>query len=465
MKVDNSGALPSSFRDPDGFVFARDGTFYRQVSRGYAENYERLMKSGLYATLVRSALLVPHEEVRMEEAEGRGFYRILRPERIPFVSYPNEWCFSQLKNAALATLQIQKTALDFGMTLKDSSAFNIQFLGWRPIFIDTLSFEGYREGAPWMAYKQFCEHFLCPLALMRYKDIRLQQLLRFYIHGIPLQLGSSLLPCWTYAKFPLLAHLHLHARSQCHFEAKSDRPKHQRMRRSALLALVENLETFVGNMRCPRGRTNWKDYYATRCLYSTEAQQFKRKLVQQFLDEVRPKMLWDFGANTGSFSRVASDRGVYTVSMDMDPLCVEENYLQAVNENEKDILPLLTDLTNPSPAQGWAHQERMSLQERGPVDAALALALVHHLAFGNNLPLSRLADFFGRHCQHLLIEFVPKDDPQSRKLLAPRGDIFPDYSRQHFEAAFEQNFRTWNAVKVEDTERVMYFMSRNTQVQ
>jgi len=463
MKPSSGRVLPSSFRDPSGFLFTRDGTIYRQVNSGSAEDYDHLMRSGLYESLVKSDLLVPHEEIANEEVARPVSYKILRPLPIPFISYPYEWCFSQLKSAALATLRIQKQALRFGMTLKDASSYNIQFSGPQPILIDTLSFEKYREGAPWVAYKQFCEHFACPLALMEYRDIRLQQLLRVYIDGIPVHLASALLPSWTYAKFPLLAHIHLHAKSQRHFEASGHRPSGRDLSWSALLALVDNLERFIGKMKCPDASRHWKDYYGTHSLYSPEELRIKQELIQEFLDTTQPKTLWDVGSNTGLFSRVASSRGIYTISLDMDPLCVEENYLQAASGKEKHLLPLLMDMNNPSPAQGWAHEERMSLLERGPADAALALALVHHLAFGNNLPLPRLADFFRTVCRHLLIEFVPKTDPQAQRLLATRGDIFPDFSQQAFAAAFEQHFRIWRTAKTHDAGRLMYFMSTKSE--
>ena len=174
----SSRTIPSSFRDPSGFLFFQDGSVYRQVNAIYKENYDHLIGSGLYKALVASGLLVSHEEVGMNYARSDNAYKILKPELIPFVSYPYEWCFSQLKEAALTTLKIQKVALDFGMTLKDSSAYNIQFMKGRAVFIDTISFERYREGQPWVAYRQFCQHFLAPLALMSYRDIRLGRLFR-----------------------------------------------------------------------------------------------------------------------------------------------------------------------------------------------------------------------------------------------------------------------------------------------
>lgn len=199
--------MPGSFRDPSGFIFFENGSLYRQVNIVYRENYDQLINSGLYETLVRLGLMVSHEEVDLHYARTNSAYRILKPALIPFISYPYEWCFSQLKDAALTTLEIQKKALDFGMSLKDASAYNIQFLDGKPVFIDTLSFEKYEEGQPWVAYRQFCQHFLAPLALMCFSDVRLNQLLRIYPDGIPLDLASCLLPLRTFLKFSLLSHI------------------------------------------------------------------------------------------------------------------------------------------------------------------------------------------------------------------------------------------------------------------
>ena len=181
--------LTSSFRDPSGFMFHQDGVLYRQVNQSYQEDYDLLMESGLYQHLSSARALISHEECSLDIAPVPGLaYKVLKPEPIPFVSYPYEWCFDQLKDAAVLTLSIARRALQYGMILKDASAFNVQFKNGRPIFIDTLSFERYLPGAPWIAYKQFCQHFLAPLALMAKKDIRLAQLMRLYINGIPSRL-------------------------------------------------------------------------------------------------------------------------------------------------------------------------------------------------------------------------------------------------------------------------------------
>jgi hypothetical protein len=458
----NSRPFPASFRDPSGFIFIRDGSVWRQVNRIYKENYDHLMDSGLYSSLVGSGSLIAHHEEETVPHEDEAAYRIIKPQRIPFISYPYEWCFSQLREAALLTLGIQKEALRYGMTLKDSSAFNVQFIGARPVFLDTLSFEKYREGVPWVAYRQFCQHFLCPLALMSYRDIRLSQLLRVHLDGIPLDLASSILPKRTYARLSLLSHIHLHARSQRFFEKKMVHTGGRQVSRLGLLGLIGSLETCVRNLRSPSPRSAWKEYYDTEGSYSSDALFHKKELVRDILGKIQPKTLWDYGANTGVFSRLASEMGIYTISLDSDPLCVEHNYLQSVEAGETNVLPLLVDLTNPSPPLGWEYQERMSWSERGPADAILSLALLHHLAIGNNLPLSRIAESFSGSCNHLVIEFVPKTDSQVQRMLSSREDVFPDYTRECFESAFARHFILSVMHRIRGTERILYLMENKS---
>lgn len=437
----------------------RDGLIYRQVNTIYRENYDYLLSSGLYETLVDAELLIPHSEVDIEGVKSDKVYKIIKPELIPFISYPYEWCFSQLKDAALITLGVQKVALELGMSLKDCSAYNIQFRKGKPIFIDTLSFEKYREGQPWVAYRQFCQHFLAPLALMSYKDIRLNQLFQVYIDGVPLDLTSSLLPFRTRLRFSLLSHLHLHAKSQKHFADKPIDTTGHKMSRVSFLGLIDNLESTVKKLRwTPRG-TEWADYY--RCTnYSSDALEHKKQIVAQFLDKINPKSVWDLGANVGIFSRIASDKGVQTISFDIDPAAVEKNYLECMERNEINILPLLLDLINPSPGIGWKNEERTSLLERGPADAVFALALIHHLAISNNLPFNKIAHLLSKICNSLFIEFVPKSDSQVQKLLSTREDIFPDYTQKNFESEFKEYFRIQKSVKIKESERILYLMEK-----
>ena len=454
--------LPGSFRDPSGFMFYRENELYRQVNRVYSEDYDHFITSGLYQALVGAELLLEHEEVPAPaQSQPEELYKILKPALVPFVSYPHEWCFSQLKDAALTTLRIQQFSLAHGMFLKDASAYNIQFVRGKPILIDTLSFARYREGEPWVAYRQFCQHFLAPLALMAHTDIRMNQLFRIFIDGIPLDLTASLLPLRTRFKPSLLAHIHLHAKSQKHFSDKALPARKRTVSATALRGLLENLQTAVGRLSWNRHNTEWANYYSD-CSYSRQGTAHKKQLLARFLDEISPQTVWDFGGNIGLFSRIASSRGIDTVCFDIDPSAIEKNYAEMVKEGESCLLPLVLDLTNPSPAMGWQNRERSSLLERGPADAAFALALVHHLAISNNLPLEKVAEFFRSVCRWLIIEFVPKSDPQVQRLLLTRQDIFPSYTRESFERAFQTYFNLEGSEEIPDTTRVLYKMKNRS---
>jgi ribosomal protein L11 methylase PrmA len=455
-------ALPSSFRDPSGFLFNQEGVLYRQVNRVYRDHYDLLLSSGLYNALTEQGLLVRHEEVDLSPPDPQVAYKILKPQLIPFISYPYEWCFSQLKEAALVTLRIQKMALDLGMSLKDASAYNIQFVDGKPLLVDTLSFEKLQM-KPWVAYRQFCQHFLNPLLLAAYKDFRLNQLSRVFIDGIPLGLTSRLLPLRTRLRPSLASHIHLHALSQDFFSTKTVRVKERKLRPISLAGLVDSLETLVKKLSLRLKKTEWAHYYQ-ETNYSPEGFEQKKKIVAEFLSIINPKTAWDLGANTGIFSRLASQKGINTVAFDMDFIAVELNYRECLSKNEKNLLPLVLDLTNPTPAIGWENRERKSLVERGPAEAALALALLHHLAISNNLPFYKIAEFMSSICRWLVIEFVPKTDSQVQRLLATREDIFTRYTQSNFEEEFSKFFMITKAAPIKGTKRILYLMKKNNNI-
>lgn len=452
---------PGSFRDPSGFVYRREGQLYRQINPVYAPTFERLMQSGLYQALVEAGQLIAHRQVDVSYAATSEAAVVIQPELIPFVSYPYEWSFSQLKQAALLTLAIHEQALKFDLALKDSSAYNIQFVGARPVLIDTLSFEPYNEGQPWVAYRQFCQHFLAPLALMSKVDVRLQQLRRVYLDGVPLDLASRLLPGSTRLNFGLMSHIVLHAKSQQRYAHSAAKTHAGRMGRTALLGLIDSLRSTVKALQWQASGTEWGAYYE-HTNYTSAALRDKQRLVAELLDRIQPapRQVWDLGANTGVFSRLASQRGWYTVAMDIDPAAVENSYLTGRAAAETNLLPLLMDLTNPSAGLGWAHHERQSLIERGPADVALALALIHHLAIANNLPFAHIAQFFGEMCEWLIIEFVPRSDSQVQRLLASRVDIFDQYQPDAFEQVFAGYFAIVARAPIPETERTLYLMRR-----
>jgi hypothetical protein len=458
----NSQRHTASFRDPSGFLFKRQGILYRQINKIYRENYDRLMQSGLYEALVQSELLIPHEEVDIQPAEPDIAFNTIRPQKVAFISYPYEWCFSQLKDAALSTLAIQKLALEYDMSLKDCSAYNIQFHAGKPVLIDTLSFEVYNEGEPWTAYRQFCQHFLAPLALMAFRDVRLSQLMRIYIDGIPLDLASRLLPTRTRLNFSLLTHVHIHASSQQRYADKTIDKKtiKRQMSRTAFLGLIDSLESGVQALEWKLADTEWGDYYEEELNYTPAGIEHKKELVRQFLERIQPANVWDIGGNTGLFSRLASKQGIPTLSFDIDPAAVEQNYRDCCSNGETNLLPLLLDLTNPSPNLGWGNLERRSLFERGPAHTVMALALVHHMAISNNVPLDWLARLFQQMGPWLIVEFIPKSDSQVQRLLATREDIFPQYTREGFEQTFAKFFNIRASSQIKDSERLLYLMER-----
>jgi ribosomal protein L11 methylase PrmA len=451
--------LGSSFRDPSGFVFTRAGVLYRQVNRVFRDEFEAVTASGLYDELAGRRLLIRHETVPVDLAATDDAAAVLRPERVQFISYPYEWSFGQLRDAALLTLEIQERALARGLTLRDASAYNVQFDGGRPVFIDTLSFEPRKEGAPWIAYRQFCEHFLVPLALMSRVDIQLGALLRTNLEGVPLELGSRLLGARSWRSLGLLFHVRLHAAAQRRYRDRAPEAKLQRpVTAQTVLGLVRSLRGVIEGLQWnPRG-TEWSDY-TTDNNYTADAAGSKRELVTELLRGRGARTAWDLGANTGEYSRAARAVVPLVVAFDLDPAAVERNYRRVRAEGETGVLPLRMDLTNPSPALGWAHRERLSLEQRGPTDVVLALALVHHLAIGHNLPLERIAGFFARLSRTLIIEFVPKSDSQVQRMLRSRPDIFPCYTREGFEAAFRTSYRIDAVHPVAGSERLLDHMT------
>ena len=454
--------VSGSFRDPSGFLYHIGTDLYRQVNASYGPEYDRLVDSGLLDSLFQDGLLIEHEEADPSLAANADAYRVLKPTRVPFVSYPFEWCFGQLKAAALLTLTILRRALDHDMVLKDASVYNVQFIGARAVFIDTLSFERYREGTPWVGYRQFCQHFLAPLALMSKVDVRLAELYQTNIDGIPLDLANALLPLRAKMRPAIGTHISLHARTQRRFAdaADAESAPSRRVSKLGLLGIVRNLEAAVGRLVWRPSTTEWSDYGSTTS-YSDEAASHKRRLVEEFLGTTEHRRLViDLGANKGEYSTIAAEHADYVVAMDADAAAVELHYRRLESGGASDVLPLRIDLTAPSPGIGWSNTEREPLMDRTRNATAMALALVHHLAISNNVPLQKVAEFLAGLAQELIIEFVPKSDPQVDKLLATRQDIFPRYTSGCFEEDFASYFTIRRAERIAGCERTLYLMER-----
>jgi len=457
-RIAKSNALSASFRDPSGYVFTGDdGLVYRQVNKIATKDFEAFIKSKLYLQLSRDKLIVSHQEISDAPLLGEA-YKIIKPQQINFISYPFEWSFSQLKDAALLTLKIQKLALAKNLSLKDASAYNIQFVDGQPIFIDTLSFEKYTTNKPWDAYRQFCQHFLTPLALMCYRDLSLGQLSRVFIDGIPLDLAAKLLPPRAKVKPSIIMHILLHAKAQSNKASSAAKPD-AKLSKHNQLAIIDNLATAIKKLKLPKVKSEWGEYY-DNTNYSESAAAKKDELIIDFLKPLNVKTAIDLGGNNGRFSRSLNKRNIFTVCADIDPNAVEDNYRQVKANKETMMLPMLIDLTNPGGALGWANQERSVFAGRIKADVLLVLALIHHLAISNNLPFTQIAQYLQSFAPYLVIEFVPKQDSQVQKLLATRKDIFDTYDAANFKKAFGIYYNLIKEQPIDGSVRTLFLFER-----
>jgi len=440
----------SSFRDPDAKVFLKDGEIYRRISKNYAKTFEKFINSGLYEKLLSENLIIEHTQIESDDL-------IIKPKKV-FISYPWEWCFSQLKDAALATLKIQKIALEYNMSLKDATPYNIQFLKNKPLLIDTSSFEDFKE-KPWAAYRQFCENFLSPLVLMAYTDLSLSSLFVGNINGISLALASKLLPLKTRFNPNLLWHIHIHSKMQNKYS--ENKTKYDvKISKNQLLNIIDNLYDTVLGINLKKYKTEWQEYYSNTN-YTEDSFGTKKEIITCFKNKINPKTVWDFGSNTGIFSRIFSKEGIDVTAFDIDHLAIEKNYLTAKENGEENIFPLIFDISNPSPALGFNNEERKTLTQRAQnVDLILALALIHHLRITYSIPFSYIAKYFAEISKYLIIEFVDKKDSKIQTMLLNREDIFDDYTKENFEKEFGEFYQILEIKPIDGTKRTLYLMER-----
>lgn len=397
-----------------------------------------------------------------KEIEPEGHYKVIYPLQLSYISYPAEWSFEMLKSAALLTLNIQKLALQKGMTLKDASAYNIQFYEGKPILIDTLSFEKYEAGQAWQAYKQFCEHFLAPLALATYQLQDLQKLLIYFTDGIPLHLAARILPFKAYFNTGLLIHLFFHAKIQKQYNNSKVKTNSSKFTIQYLIELTENLIDSVHSLSQHKKNT-WVKYYDidTAESYLKEKKEALLVLIHQIKTG---KIAADIGANTGLFSRIIAQHFSHTFAIEQDYESVNEIYLQVKKENITNISPIWADILSPTPAFGWANTERTALFERYQPDTIFLLAVIHHLTISKNIPFEKIAAWVaGTHAKNVIVEFIPKTDPQVQRLLQNRTDIFDKYTANALETAFlNQKFRCLDNLLLPVSNRRLYLFVKKS---
>jgi hypothetical protein len=451
--------LASSFRDPSGFVFQKDGMIYRQVNSIFKEDFDFFISSGCYEHFVKNGWLIPHEEVTENLTGTANYYKTLKPEKIPFISYAYEWSFDMLKDAALLTLQMAKEGLSYGVLLKDATHFNIQWLHGKPVFIDTLSFEKYDTTKPWIAYRQFCENFLSPLLLIYYTQQPVQSLLAIYPEGIPLSITRSLLPWKSKFSFHTFLHIHLQERLASKKIGK-ELPQQNNFSEKKLLRLFDSLQSLVTSLQWKNKPTIWGSYYEDANERDNYIKQ-KKNIIRECINEIPPiKTAADLGANEGEFSVLLSQKNIQTVAIDSDPNAVNKFYKKIKKENEKKVLPLIIDLSNPSPAIGFNNNERISFLSRTDVDMVFALALIHHLSIGKNIPFEKIAASFKQITTYLIIEFIPKEDEKIQLMVQQKKDIYNDYTLEIFETTFKDHFDIIKKEFIGDSGRIIYLMKK-----
>jgi SAM-dependent methyltransferase len=459
-----SGLEPGSFRDPDSRIFTADGRVLRLLSEQGLADWRNLTSSGLFQELVQDGKLVGTREVEgladVPEALHGGVAAVLEHDVIPFVSYPYEWTFGMLRDAALLQLGLLRRALEAGMILKDASPYNVQWRGAQPVFIDVGSFEHLREGEPWAGYRQFCLLFLYPLLLQAWKDVPFQPWLRGSLEGITPHEMRRLLSARDLLRRGVLSHVVLHDRLERRYEEKEVDLKGELrkagFRKELILANIRGLERLIGRLRWEPGRSTWSEY-GPQTTYTSDDAERKARFVADAVAEARPRLVWDLGCNDGRHSRIAAQTAEHVVAMDADSLVVDRLYRALADEKESRILPLTVDVTDPSPALGWRGQERRPLLDRGRPDLTLALALIHHVSISGNVPVAEFLDWLHGVTRSLVIEFVSPEDPMAGRLLSRKrpGD-HPDYRADWFEQCLAERFEIVRSEQLAAGARTLY---------
>lgn len=456
---------PGSFRDPDSRVLVGEETIGRVLSESALRDWEALEATRFFPKAMEEGRIVettrpaPEEIDRSFREAAQDWAAILEHRRVPFLSYPYEWSFGMLKDAALLQLDLLLEALGEGLILKDASAFNIQWVGSRPTFIDVGSFKRFGPGEPWEGYRQFCQMFLFPLQLQAYKGVAFQGWLRGSIDGIGPEEMSRLLSKRDLFRPGVLLHVVMQARLQQRYGG-TDRSIRDDLRKGGFNAemvrsTVLRMSKLVAGLDWKAGRSEWSEYSEEHS-YQDEDFSLKEEFVEEVAGRQRWGQVWDLGCNTGHFSRIAARHSDCVIAMDIDQLAVERLYRQLRAEKEERILPLVMNLAQPSPGLGWRGEERRSLLGRGRPDLTLCLALIHHLALSATIPIPEVLRLLASLGGDLVIEFPTRDDPMVEKLLLHKGQKHEEYNRQEFERHLSSAFSIKKTVKVGSGTRYLY---------
>jgi hypothetical protein len=456
-----------SFRDPAARVYSYSNRILRGVDAVTFANFQALTKTGFFGDAIQQGKIVSSRVLGEEDPDAaeilaEGWAGILEHERVPLLSYPYEWTFSMLKDAALLHLDLLEKALGEGWVLKDSTPYNIQFVGSSPVFIDLPSFSPRPAGDYWRGYRQFCMSFLYPLMLTAYRRIPFQHLMRSSLDGItPVEAARffSGLDCFrkgviSHVRFPAL--LEGRIATQRARGAEDPQNKARPQSDAMVLGLVQSMRRIVRALPAVSGASVWSDYTKTHS-YDPASFDEKQAFVAKAASRERLGVAWDLGSNTGTFSELIAKSADYVVSMDSDHECVERLYLRLRDRGDKKILPLTMNLANPSPDQGWAGVERLSFDHRIKPDLILGLALIHHICLSNNVPIPAFLDWLVGTGAKLIIEFVDRNDTMVKEMLSRKSETHEDYNLQHFEKELERRYEVILSAPLKEGERKIYY--------
>lgn len=439
---------PGSFRDRNGRVFYDDGMTYRALSSKAFEDWKALSATSFFSRFVDSGKIVQTWNIDKEKINGalkdsRKWSAFLQHNTIPYISYPYEWSFNMLKDASLLQLELLLAALDEDMILKDSSAYNIQWQGVSPVFIDIPSFEVLPPGEPWVGYRQFCQLFLYPLFLQAYKGVEFHPWLRGCIDGIdPVQINNIMS---TRDRFRpgIFTNVYLQAKMQARFgdlnkDVRTELKK-AGFSKQLIQSNIKRIQKLVKRLQWVTGESQWSAYTETHS-YTDADQDRKAAFVEHVAASRSWKRVWDIGCNTGKFSRIAAKHADYVIAMDSDHLCIDFLYHSLKEEGVCNILPLCIDLADASPGLGWRGKERKPLEDRGKPDLILCLALVHHIVIGSNIPLLGFVQWLSALGASVIVEFITKEDVMVKTLLRNKEDQYDDYNLDQFRQYLEKVF-------------------------
>ncbi len=458
---------PGSFRDRNGRVYVGGDAVYRGISKQSLEDWQKLSSTKFFANAVQHGEIVQTEQIPAGQAPlsniDEPWAAVLKHQKISFISYPYEWSFGMLRAAALLQLDLLEKALQEDMTMKDASSFNIQWFGTQPVFIDIGSFESLVPGTPWVGYKQFCKLFLYPLFLQAYKDVGFHSFLRGNIDGIDAEDLNKIFSSRDLLRKGILMDVFLQAKMQKKFAETThkmkDDLKASGFRKEMIKANLQRLTKIVCALSWKRGDSEWANY-ATNTSYTDEDTERKISFVRKAVQQKARTLVWDLGANTGRYSRIAAENSKYVIAMDSDHLAVERLYQQLKTEKNRTILPLVMNLADSSPNLGWRGLERKSLEGRGKPDLILCLALIHHIVISANIPVHEFINWLASLGGDLIIEFVTKQDPMTKVLLRNKEDQYYDYELGNFERILSLMFTIVNREVLSSGTRYLFYAKK-----